>query len=67
MLVTRYGNECIKPFLDPFTRIQDVSKEYIDSFLNTLCYFYPDFIGDYFKLFITALQRVSYEYLRTKG
>ncbi|WP_434511045.1 hypothetical protein [Desulfitobacterium sp. AusDCA] len=66
-LVTRYGNECIKPFLDSFTRIQDVPKDYIDSFLNTLCYFYPDFIGDYFKLFITALQRVSYEYLRTKG
>ncbi|SHN80435.1 hypothetical protein [Desulfitobacterium chlororespirans] len=65
-LVTRYGDECIKPFLDSFKRIQDVPKDYIDSFLNTLCYFYPDFIGDYFKLFITALQRESYKYLRTK-
>ena len=65
-LTTRYGDECKQPFLEPFARIQEVSREYIDSFLNTLCYFYPDFIGDYFKLFIDALQQVSNEYLKTK-
>ncbi len=44
-------------FLDPFARIQDIQSDYIDDFLNTLCYFYPDFIGDYFKRYISALQK----------
>ena len=51
-------------FLEPFIRIQDVSSAYIDQFLNTLCYFYPDFIGDYFKCYITALQKQCAEYVK---
>lgn len=66
LYIERYGNECIVPYLDPFSRIQEVSGDYIDDILNTLCYFYPDFIGDYFKLFIAALQKKSNEYLKAK-
>ncbi len=65
--------QCTKPddsrrpyFLEPFARIQDVRKDYIDDFLNTLCYFYPDFIGDFFKQYISALQIQCGEYLKTK-
>lgn len=61
-----YGDDCVAPFLEPFSRIQEVPGDYIDDVLNTLCYFYPDFIGDYFKLFITALQKKSSEYLKTR-
>lgn len=53
-------------FLEPFARIQDIPQDYIDGFLNTLCYFYPDFIGDYFKRYISALQIQCREYLRAK-
>ena len=53
-------------FLDPFARIQEISDDYIDDFLNTLCYFYPDFIGDYFKRYISALQKQCAEYWREK-
>lgn len=53
-------------FLEPFARIQEVRSDYIDTFLNALCYFYPDFIGDYFKLYISALQKQCADYLKKK-
>lgn len=53
-------------FLEPFARIQEIRDDYIDSFLNTLCYFYPDFIGDYFKCYISALQKQCAGYLKDK-
>ena len=64
-LTKKYGSECVQPYLDPFSRIQEIPDDYIDSFLNTLCYFYPDFIGDYFKLLIAAIQRASSSFLNT--
>ena len=51
-------------YLDPFARIQEISDDYIDDFLNTLCYFYPDFIGDFFKRYISALQEQCAAYLK---
>ena len=57
------GAEC---FLEPFARIQELHRDYIDDFLNTLCYFYPDFVGDYFKRYISALQKQCKEYIKTK-
>ena len=65
-LVELHGEEGIPYFLESFALIQEIKNDDIDDFLNTLCYFYPDFIGDYFKLFIAALQRKSYEYLKSK-
>lgn len=53
-------------FLDPFARIQEIGDDYIDEFLNTLCYFYPDFIGNYFKRYISALQKQCAEYWKEK-
>lgn len=53
-------------FLEPFARIQEVRGDYIDDFLNTLCYFYPDLIGDFFKRYLSALQAQCGEYLKAK-
>lgn len=53
-------------FLEPFAHIQEIRQDYIDDFLNTLCYFYPDFIGEYFKLYISALQKQCAKYLKEK-
>ena len=58
--------ENVHYFLEPFARIQEIPNDYIDDFLNTLCYFYPDFIGDYFKRYISALQRQCAKYLKDK-
>ena len=63
--IEKYGNECIKPFLEPFERIQSISPTYIDEFLNTLCYFYPDFIGDFFVKYIREIKVLSREYLKS--
>jgi hypothetical protein len=57
---------CKPLFLEPFQRIQEISDAYIDGFLNTLCYFYPDYIGDFFKRYIAALKQQSAEYIRVK-
>lgn len=64
--VKRYGNECTKYYLEPFSRIQGISDEYLDGAINTLCYFYPDLIGDYYKLFIHALQKEVLKYLNSR-
>lgn len=56
----------IPHFLEPFARIQEIRQDYIDDFLNTLCYFYPDFIGEYFKRYISALQKQCADYLKGK-
>ena len=53
-------------FLEPFAHIQEIRQDYIDDFLNTLCYFYPDFIGEYFKRYISALQNQCADYLKGK-
>lgn len=66
-LLKKYGEECRQPYRETFSRIIEVRQDYVDDFLNTLCYFYPDFIGDYFKRYITALQRQAAQYLREKA
>lgn len=58
---------CVPLFLDPFRRIQEISDAYIDGFLNTLCYFYPDYVGDFFQRYIAVLKQQSAEYIKTKG
>lgn len=58
--------DCLPYFLEPFERIQAIKSDYIDDFLNTLCYFYPDFLGEFFKRYISALQSQSAEYLKDK-
>ena len=45
--INLYGIESRDLYLKPFTQIQEISDGYIDDILNTLCYFYPDYIGDY--------------------
>lgn len=58
--------DCIPYFLEPFSRIQEIRNDHIDNFLNTLCYFYPDFIGEYLKRYIFALQAQCADYLKEK-
>ena len=62
--VEEYGEECRKGFLGPFYEIQGIQESYIDDFLNTLCYFYPDFVGDCYKQFIKAAQKKSHDFLQ---
>ena len=57
---------CEKFFLEPFRKIQEISDAYIDGFLHTLCFFYPDYVGDFFKRYIAALKQQSAEYIKTK-
>lgn len=63
-LAKLHGAECIPIYLETFERFLDIRPDYIDSFLNTLCYFYPDFIGDYFKRYIEALADKSRSFLK---
>ena len=51
-------------YFEPFARIQEIREDYIDGFLNTLCYFYPDFIGEYLKRYISTLQAYCAAYLK---
>lgn len=62
-LVKLHGAECKPIYLETFGRFLEIRADYVDSFLNTLCYFYPDFIGDYFKRYIGALSDKSRSFL----
>lgn len=62
--VDLYGIQYRDSFLKPFSQILEISDSCVNEFLNTLCYFYPDYIGDYYKLFIRALQQAATEYMR---
>lgn len=59
-------SRCKPYFMEPFARIQEVREDYIDNFLNTLCYFYPDFIGEYFKHYFSALKKQAAAYWQKK-
>lgn len=62
----KYGKEYLKYYLQPFHDIQDIKKDYIDSFLNTLCYVYPDFLGEYYRQYIDIIKLRAREYLKSK-
>ena len=59
-------SKCKAYYLEPFARIQEVREDYIDDFLNTLCYFYPDYIGEYFKRYLSALKKDAAAYWKEK-
>ena len=63
----RFGQECVAPYLDTYHRLTEVSDADIDNFLNTLCYIYPDFIGDYFKAYIVTAKKQAAKFLHTVG
>lgn len=53
-------------YLEPFAKVQEISSEYIDNFLNVLCYIYPDCVGDFFKKYLEVLRHQCYEYWKEK-
>ena len=59
-------SKCLSFFLEPFQRIHEISDDYIDNFLNTLCYFYPDYIGEYFKRYLATLKKHCAIYYKEK-
>lgn len=59
--------DCTSWFWEPFIQAQDIASGYVDSFLNVLCYFYPDCVGDYYRKYIKILQEKSAEYLKYKA
>ena len=51
------GEDKISLLLEPLYEIQKIYKPYISKFLDTLCYFYPDCIGDYYSFFFSTLKK----------
>ena len=43
--------------INPLKAVRFVRKPYIDKFLETLCYFYPDCVGEYYSGFFVELKR----------
>lgn len=60
------GRNCDSWFWEPVFQIQDIESGYVDSFLNVLCYFYPDCVGDYYREYIKILQEKSDKFLKYK-
>lgn len=62
-----YKERCVAPDLDTYRRLTEVPDADIDNFLNTLCYIYPDFIGDYFKAYIVTAKKQAAKFLQAVG
>ncbi|MDK2932957.1 MAG: hypothetical protein PWP27_767 [Clostridiales bacterium] len=65
--VEKYGRQYASYFLQPLSDIQNVSNDYIDSFLNNLCYIYPDFLGDFYKQYIDIIKIRARNYLKANN
>ena len=55
--IREFGYNEVFQLLQPLYAIQKVRKPYIDKFLNTLCYFYPECVGEYYNEFFAKLKR----------
>ena len=45
--------------LEPLHRLLELSQDYVESFLQVLCCFYPDFIGEYYRQYIRNAQNIA--------
>ena len=53
---TNYGMEYEKYFLEPFFALYHLDLNKMNPIINTLCYFYPNYVGDYYKKYIKITQ-----------
>lgn len=60
---TNYDTKFEKYFLEPFYKICNLDLNNLDDIINTLCYFYPDYVGDYYKEYIKITQKKVVEFL----
>lgn len=61
--ISNCGKEYFKYYLEPLEKIQEVKKDYVDDFLNVLCYIYPDSLGEFYKQYIDIIQQKSWEFM----
>jgi len=64
-LCNEYGKEYAKYYLEPFYKMQELPDDYVNDFLNTLCYFYADMVGDYFRNYIEKSKRICNNILKS--
>lgn len=60
---TKYGIEYTKYFLEPFYNLANLDLSSMDNIINTLCYFYPDYIGNYYKQYMEITQNKVKKFL----
>lgn len=60
-----YGKENIKYFLEPFHILYDLNLNKVDDILNTLSYFYPDYVSDYYKQYFEITKEKVKQFLHS--
>ena len=61
----QYGEEAARYFLTPFERFAQINLEIFDDCINTLCYFYADMLGDFYKKFLKLRKEECVKFLNT--
>ena len=61
---TNYDEKYVKYYLQPFQNLYNLKLSKIDNIINTLCYFYPDYVGDYYKKYIEITQNKVEKFLK---
>ena len=61
---THYGMEYVEYFLEPFYNLFYLDLNKMDNIINTLCYFYPNYVGNYYKEYIKITQDKVRKFLK---
>lgn len=52
----KFGDKYLKYYLETFKRFEQVTEKDIEEWINTLTFFYPNVIGEYFKNYFNNLK-----------
>ena len=52
----RKDTEYLQNYLEPFKLFLKIDDEKIEKWCDTICYFYPNIIGDYYKIYFNNIK-----------
>ena len=61
----KYGKETAKNYLMVFEKFAQINLDVFDDSINTLCYFYADILGDFYKRFLELRKQECIKFIRT--
>lgn len=67
LLVKKYGEDIAAPYLRIYEQFSELDVSMFDECLNTLCYFYADMVGDFYKRFLQLRKDECIRFLEEMG
>ena len=65
--IAEFGENKARIFYEPLYAILKIHKTYINKFLDTLCYFYPDYFKDFYNDFFIEVKKTAKKLIKYSG